>query len=63
MTLIEWGDAIAGALPGGYLEVRLVLGDGPDDRLLEMRVVGSDWADREVALLALDAASDGEDPC
>jgi len=63
VTLIEWGDAIAGALPGGYLEVRLVLGDGPDDRLLEMRVVGSDWADREVALLALDAASDGEDPC
>ncbi len=64
VTLIEWGDAIAGALPGGYLEVRLVLGDGPDDRLLEMRVVGRDWVDREVALLALEAANgDGEDPC
>ena len=56
VTLIEWGDAIAGALPSGYLEVRLVLGDGPDDRLLKMRVVGPEWSDREVALLAIEAA-------
>ena len=33
-----------------------MLGDGPDDRLLEMRVVGPEWSDREVALLAIEAA-------
>ncbi len=66
VTLIEWGDAISGALPGGYLEVRLTLGDGPEDRVLELRTVGSDWSDREVALLALDQVhpvSGGGDPC
>ena len=64
VTLIEWGDAISGALPGGYLEIRLTLGDGPDDRVLELRTVGVDWSDREVALLALEPLlpDDGADP-
>ncbi len=61
VTVIEWGDAIAGALPGGYLEVRLTLGDGPDDRVVGLRTVGVEWSDREVALLALEpAAADGD---
>ena len=60
VTLIEWGDAISGALPGGYLEVRLTLGDGSDDRVLELRTVGVDWSDREVALLALEAPVGGD---
>jgi tRNA threonylcarbamoyladenosine biosynthesis protein TsaE len=59
VTLIEWGDVIAGALPGGYLEVRLILCDGPDDRILELRTVGVDWSDREVALLALESYESG----
>ncbi|MBC8364589.1 MAG: tRNA (adenosine(37)-N6)-threonylcarbamoyltransferase complex ATPase subunit type 1 TsaE [Actinobacteria bacterium] len=54
VTLIEWGDAIAGVLPGGYLEVRIRMGDGPDDRSLEFRVVGREWRDREAALSGLD---------
>ena len=59
VTLVEWGDAIVGALPGGYLEVRLSLGVGPDDRLLEFRIIGPDWADREEGLLRLGAGGDG----
>ena len=59
VTLVEWGDAIVGALPGGYLEVCLSLGVGPDDRLLEFRIIGPDWADREEGLLGLGAGGDG----
>ncbi|MBT5567956.1 MAG: tRNA (adenosine(37)-N6)-threonylcarbamoyltransferase complex ATPase subunit type 1 TsaE [Acidimicrobiaceae bacterium] len=58
VTLVEWGDAIAGALPGGYLEVRIRLGDGPDDRLLDFRIVGSEWSDRDAGLRALAAGGD-----
>ena len=60
VTVIEWGDAIAGALPGGYLEIRLLLGDGPDDRLLGFRTVGGDWVDREPALALLSGAVPGD---
>ena len=59
VTLVEWGDAIVGALPGGYLEVRLSLGVGPDDRLLEFRIVGPAWAAREEGLLGLGAGGNG----
>ncbi len=59
VTLVEWGDAIVGALPGGYLEVRLSLGVGPDDRLLEFRIIGPDWAEREEDLLGLGAGGGG----
>jgi len=58
VTLVEWGDAIVGALPGGYLEVRLSLGVGPDDRILEFCIIGPDWADREEGLLGLGAGGD-----
>ena len=66
VTLIEWGDAIVGALPGGYLEIRLPRGDGPDDRVLEFRTVGPDWAARERAISGLTVGGDGEpedEPC
>ncbi len=59
VTVIEWGDAIAGALPGGYLEIRMVLGDGPDDRFLEFRTVGDGWADREATVAAMDVSMPG----
>ena len=36
VTLIEWGDTIIPALPADYLEVRLRLGEGDDDRVLEL---------------------------
>ena len=50
VLLIEWGDAIAPALPNDYLEVRLTYGDGDDDRDLELRCVGSRWSARHRSL-------------
>jgi tRNA threonylcarbamoyladenosine biosynthesis protein TsaE len=50
VTLIEWGDAILAALPPAYLEVRLELGDGPDDRDISVRAVGQGWQARLAAL-------------
>lgn len=46
VLLIEWGDAIAPALPSDYLEVRLTYGDGDDDRELELECVGGAWSAR-----------------
>ncbi len=60
VTVVEWGDAIAGALPGGFLEVRLLLGDRPDDRQVEFRTVGTEWSDREPAVLAVASRATGE---
>lgn len=61
VTLIEWGDAILPALPPDYLEVRLRLGDGDDDRTVEMVATGRRWAARHDRLCgALAAWMDGE---
>lgn len=46
VLLIEWGDAIAPALPADYLEIRLTYGEGDDDRALELRCVGERWSAR-----------------
>jgi tRNA threonylcarbamoyladenosine biosynthesis protein TsaE len=46
VTLIEWGAAVLAALPPDYLEVRLTFGDEADDRVLQLRVVGTAWAGR-----------------
>jgi tRNA threonylcarbamoyladenosine biosynthesis protein TsaE len=51
ITLIEWGDTIAGALPADYLELRFVFGEGDDERTIEFRVVGSSWSARHRALV------------
>lgn len=50
VTLIEWGDAIAPALPADYLVVRFSFGEGDDDRELELITVGNRWAARRRAL-------------
>ncbi|MGH9119529.1 MAG: tRNA (adenosine(37)-N6)-threonylcarbamoyltransferase complex ATPase subunit type 1 TsaE [Acidimicrobiales bacterium] len=51
VVVIEWGDAIATALPADYLEVRLTLGDDDDDeRMLVFRSVGGRWRNRMTAL-------------
>jgi tRNA threonylcarbamoyladenosine biosynthesis protein TsaE len=68
VTLIEWGDAILTALPADFLEVRLTFGDGDDDRVLALRVVGPTWAARNRAVRATVAPwarADGEGatPC
>lgn len=50
VLVIEWGDAIATAMPADYLEVRLTYGDGDDDREFEVRCVGPRWSARERSL-------------
>ena len=63
VTVIEWGDQIVPAVPADYLEVRLLLGEGDDDRVIELRSVGPRWSARTRALsTALDAWIGG-DPC
>lgn len=50
VVVVEWGDAIAPAMPADYLEIRFTYGDGDDDRDLELRCVGGRWAARERSL-------------
>jgi len=50
VTLVEWGDAVAPALPPDFLEVRLEVTDTADDRLLTVRSVGPAWPPRADAL-------------
>jgi tRNA threonylcarbamoyladenosine biosynthesis protein TsaE len=50
VTLIEWGDMIARALPADYLEVRFSYGESDDDRNVDVRIVGPSWSARARAL-------------
>jgi tRNA threonylcarbamoyladenosine biosynthesis protein TsaE len=50
VIVIEWGDAVAAALPGEYAIVRLDYGDGTDDRRIELDLIGTRWTARERAL-------------
>jgi tRNA threonylcarbamoyladenosine biosynthesis protein TsaE len=50
VTVIEWGDVIAPALPADFLEVRLRFGEGDDDRIIEVVAVGPRWNARTRAL-------------
>jgi tRNA threonylcarbamoyladenosine biosynthesis protein TsaE len=43
VTLVEWGDTIASALPAEHLSVTIRFGDGDDDRSLEIRSHGEAW--------------------
>ncbi len=55
VTVIEWGDVVATALPADYLEVRLAYppGDpGENERRLDLRCVGRRWHARREALEA-----------
>ena len=45
VTLIEWGEMAASALPSDRLEVRLTAGVGPDERIIELVLLGS-WRGR-----------------
>jgi len=53
VTLIEWGDTIIPVLPADYLEVRLRLGEGDDDRVFEIQMVGPRWSARSRALITV----------
>lgn len=50
VVLVEWGEAIAASVPADYLEVAIRLGDGDDERHLELRPVGASWASRVKAV-------------
>jgi tRNA threonylcarbamoyladenosine biosynthesis protein TsaE len=50
VVLIEWGEAIVASVPADYLEVAIRLGEGDDDRVLELRPVGTSWAGRSKAV-------------
>lgn len=53
VTLIEWGESILSALPADYLEVRLELGEGDDDRRLTFRPIGARWSTRSTGLTTI----------
>jgi tRNA threonylcarbamoyladenosine biosynthesis protein TsaE len=55
VTLIEWGDAIRAALPPDQLEVSIAFGDQGDDRLIEIRALGSWSARQRIVREALEA--------
>lgn len=60
VVLIEWGEAVIPAVPADYLEVAIRLGEGDDDRVLDLRPVGPSWASRTKAVASAVAPwSDG----
>lgn len=46
VTLIEWGEVAAAALPADRLEVRLTAGVSPDERIIELVLLGESWRRR-----------------
>jgi tRNA threonylcarbamoyladenosine biosynthesis protein TsaE len=46
VTLVEWGEAVVSALPADRLEVRLTAGAGPDERIIELVLLGESWRRR-----------------
>jgi tRNA threonylcarbamoyladenosine biosynthesis protein TsaE len=46
VTLIEWGEVAASALPPDRLEVRVTAGAGPDERIIELVLLGESWRRR-----------------
>jgi len=46
VTLVEWGEAVVSALPSDRLEVRLTAGAGPDERIIELVLLGESWRRR-----------------
>ena len=46
VVLVEWGDVISTALPPERLEVRLVLGADPGERVVTVAAAGPVWAAR-----------------
>ena len=62
VTLIEWGDTIIPVLPADFLEVRLRLGEGDDDRVVEIQPVGPRWSGRLRAIATALAPWIGDAP-
>ena len=60
VTLVEWGEVAAAALPADRLEVRITPGVGSDERIIELVPVGESWR-RRSRLLAEIVESHGPD--
>ncbi|HXY92656.1 MAG TPA: tRNA (adenosine(37)-N6)-threonylcarbamoyltransferase complex ATPase subunit type 1 TsaE [Acidimicrobiia bacterium] len=58
VTVVEWGDRVSALLPVERLDVRMVAGDGDDDRMITFEPTGRSWAPRRDALAALVGAED-----
>ena len=50
VVVVEWGDAVAPALPNDYLQITLAYGDDDDERHLDLRCVGARWSARSRVL-------------
>jgi tRNA threonylcarbamoyladenosine biosynthesis protein TsaE len=50
VALVEWGDMVEPVLPADFLEIRIEMGEGDDDRAFRFRTVGPSWAPRGAAL-------------
>jgi len=47
VVLVEWGDTITAALQPNYLEIQISFGEGDDDRLIGLSLVGLSWQGRK----------------
>lgn len=47
VVLVEWGDTITAALQPNYLEIHIEFGEGDDDRLIALHLVGTSWHGRK----------------
>ena len=55
VVLVEWGDAVAEALPNDFLQVDLAFGVGPHERTATLSERGSRWSTR---LRSIDSATE-----
>ncbi len=50
VTVVEWGDVIIPTIPSEFLELRLHLGEGDDEREITVRAAGPSWSNRLAAV-------------
>ncbi|MDQ1467352.1 MAG: tRNA threonylcarbamoyladenosine biosynthesis protein TsaE [Actinomycetota bacterium] len=50
VTIVEWGDLIAPALPADHLVVRIDPGDADTERVLELSFHGAHWLGRRAVI-------------
>jgi tRNA threonylcarbamoyladenosine biosynthesis protein TsaE len=50
VTIVEWGDLVAQALPADHLVVRIEAGVADNERMLDLSFRGARWAPRRAAI-------------
>jgi tRNA threonylcarbamoyladenosine biosynthesis protein TsaE len=61
VTLIEWGEAAGTALPAERLEIRLTTGADPDERIIELVLLGESWRKRSGQLAEIVETRGGDE--